>query len=240
MARTEKEQADEGVNQLLILGANILPFAAAPDASTFGNALKDGSYPVQSWPDFVKSVYGTGVKPLFTGDLNSLYSFLLPGQNKPANGAQGAGDAPAAGANAAGVLPAGASGAPAAGNGADGNAPAGSQSQPVNGATAGLRGTVANAAGDNNNIFTLNGGVLPAGQCQAANQSSVAGYLSSVAPGVLKLNIGGSQFNVVYEGCTKAVANKDNYVPKAGDIVIVKGIAQGNAFKATQCAFAQN
>lgn len=219
------------MNQLLILGANILPFAAAPDASTFGTAIRDGAYSIQSWPEFVKTVYGTGVKPIFTGDLNSLYSFLLPGQGKPNGNTTVASGAPTGGAQAG-------TDAPASGADSTTGAPAGSnaQSAPASGsATPGLRGTV------DNPFIALNGGVLPAGQCQVANQSSISGYLSSVTPGVLKLNVdGGSQFNAIYEGCTQAVANKDNYVPKTGDIVVVKGVAQGNVFKATHCAFAQN
>lgn len=65
-----------------------MPFPAAPDATTFGNPLRDEAYPIGNWPNFVRSVYGAGVKPLFSGDLNSLYSFMLPGQSN-GNGATG-------------------------------------------------------------------------------------------------------------------------------------------------------
>ena len=35
-----------------------------------------GEYAIKSWKEYVEIAYGKGVKPLFIGDLKSLYSFL--------------------------------------------------------------------------------------------------------------------------------------------------------------------
>lgn len=52
---------------------------------------------------------------------------------------------------------------------------------------------------------------------------------------------GGTQFRIIYADCTVALASKQNYVPKSGDIVMVKGVAEGtNGIKATQCAFVEH
>lgn len=55
-------------------GADILPFAAAPGESGF-EALGAGKYAIKSWEEYVEIAFGKGVKPLFIGDLQSLYSF---------------------------------------------------------------------------------------------------------------------------------------------------------------------
>ena len=54
-------------------GADILPFPAAPDNS--GVTESDGSYQITGWGSFVSEAFGVSVKPIFTGDLKTLYSW---------------------------------------------------------------------------------------------------------------------------------------------------------------------
>lgn len=53
-------------------GADILPFAAAPDSNGLAQG-EDGVYQLDSWNSFVSAAFGVNVKPLFTGDLKTLY-----------------------------------------------------------------------------------------------------------------------------------------------------------------------
>ena len=73
-------------------GAGILPYAAAPSDNGYTVDATTGGIKIKSWIDFVLSSYGVGVKPLFVGDLKTLYSFKLPfgGSNTDANGVAGA------------------------------------------------------------------------------------------------------------------------------------------------------
>ena len=41
-----------------------------------------GEYAIKSWEEYVETAYGKGVKPLFVGDLKSLYSFDMGYQDK--------------------------------------------------------------------------------------------------------------------------------------------------------------
>jgi len=68
-------------------GAGILPYAAAPSDNGYTVDATTGGFKINSWTDFVLSSYGVGVKPLFVGDLKTLYSFKLPvsGSNTDAN-----------------------------------------------------------------------------------------------------------------------------------------------------------
>jgi len=36
-----------------------------------------GQYSIKSWDEYVEIAYGRGVKPIFFGDLKSLYSFKI-------------------------------------------------------------------------------------------------------------------------------------------------------------------
>lgn len=91
--------------------ANILPFAAAPSAPAgTGVSGGAGAFPISSWNDYVRSVYGSAIKPIFVGDLNTLYPLRLPGQS----GAPAAGAGGMPGAGGAGTM-AGAGGQPGAG-----------------------------------------------------------------------------------------------------------------------------
>lgn len=76
VARVEKEKADQAVEDFLREGAEILPFAAAPGESGF-EPIGGGEYSIKSWEEYVEVAYGKGVKPLFIGDLKSLYSFKI-------------------------------------------------------------------------------------------------------------------------------------------------------------------
>ena len=68
-------------------GAGILPYTAAPSDYGYSVDATTGGFKINSWTDFVLSSYGVGVKPLFVGDLKTLYSFKLPvsGSNTDAN-----------------------------------------------------------------------------------------------------------------------------------------------------------
>lgn len=77
----------------------MLPYAAAAPAESYNSAAvagENGSFTIKSWSDFVSAGYGAGVKPLFVGDLKTLYSFKLPAAqpaastDSAANGANGA------------------------------------------------------------------------------------------------------------------------------------------------------
>ena len=57
-------------------GADILPFAAAPGETGF-EPIGGGEYSIKSWEEYVTIAYGKGVKPIFVGDLKSLYSFKV-------------------------------------------------------------------------------------------------------------------------------------------------------------------
>mgnify|MGYP000193280790 CR=1 FL=1 len=59
-------------------GAGILPYAAAPSGNGYTVDNTNGAYNIKSWTDFVLASYGVGVKPLFVGDLKTLYPFKLP------------------------------------------------------------------------------------------------------------------------------------------------------------------
>lgn len=76
-------------------GAGILPYAAAPSGNGYTVDNTNGAYNIKSWTDFVLASYGVGVKPLFVGDLKTLYPFKLPAS------------APAAATGAAGATTAG-------------------------------------------------------------------------------------------------------------------------------------
>lgn len=92
LARIEKDKADQGVDAVMRDRVSILPYAAAAseDANAPAAVLRpDGTFSINSWSDFVAAGYGSGVKPLFVGDLKTLYSFRLPGQS-PAGAAGGA------------------------------------------------------------------------------------------------------------------------------------------------------
>ena len=58
---------------LLRQGANILPFAAAPISSA--QISEDGTLAINSWGEYVLTTYGASVRPYFTGDIRTLYSF---------------------------------------------------------------------------------------------------------------------------------------------------------------------
>ena len=75
LARVEKSKADQAVEDYLREGVDILPFAAAPGESGF-ESMGGGEFAIKSWNEYVEIAYGKGVKPLFVGDLKSLYSFL--------------------------------------------------------------------------------------------------------------------------------------------------------------------
>ena len=75
LARVEKAKADQAVEDYLREGVDILPFAAAPGESGF-ESMGGGQFAIKSWKEYVEVAYGKGVKPLFVGDLQSLYSFL--------------------------------------------------------------------------------------------------------------------------------------------------------------------
>lgn len=70
-ARIEKEAADFAVENLLKEGADILPYAAAPSGT--GVTEDEGAYGITGWNSFVAEAFGSAVKPLFTGDLATLY-----------------------------------------------------------------------------------------------------------------------------------------------------------------------
>ena len=59
-------------------GAGILPYATAPSDTGYTVDATSGGFKINSWTDFVLSSYGVGVKPLFVGDLKTLYAFKLP------------------------------------------------------------------------------------------------------------------------------------------------------------------
>lgn len=95
LARIEKDQADQAVEALLRDGAGLLPYAAAAPADSYNNAVvagDNGAYNIKSWSDFVSSGYGAGVKPLFVGDLKTLYSFKLPAADSAAANGNGNGN----------------------------------------------------------------------------------------------------------------------------------------------------
>ena len=96
-----------------------MPYAAAAPAESYNSAAvagENGSFTIKSWSDFVSAGYGAGVKPLFVGDLKTLYSFKLPAA-QPA----GSTDSAANGANGAVTGVAGAAGAAGAGDCATNN-----------------------------------------------------------------------------------------------------------------------
>jgi hypothetical protein len=77
-------------------GAGILPYAAAPSGNGYTVDATNGAYNIKSWTDFVLASYGVGVKPLFVGDLKTLYPFKLPASAPATPAAPAAGAAPAA------------------------------------------------------------------------------------------------------------------------------------------------
>lgn len=107
-----------------------MPFAAAPSG---GNGLNggngNGGFTISSWNDYIRSVYGASVKPTFVGDLNTLYSFKLPGQ-----GAGPSGSNPGNQANGgnAGSTPSGSQSGP---NGSNPAEPSGSDGSGASSAT---------------------------------------------------------------------------------------------------------
>ena len=68
------------VDNFLKEGADLIPFAAAPDST--GVNLVDGIYQIASWQEFINSAFGFTVKPLFTGDLKTLYPWKFEGSNE--------------------------------------------------------------------------------------------------------------------------------------------------------------
>ena len=76
-ARVEKDQADFAVEQYLKEGADILPYAAAPESTGVEYDEESGSYRIQGWNEFVDDAYGPSIKPLYVGSLSNLYSFKL-------------------------------------------------------------------------------------------------------------------------------------------------------------------
>ena len=75
LARVEKDQADLAVEALLRRSADILPFTTAPVSMT--QISEDGTLSIESWSNFVLNEYGAAVRPYYTGDINTLYSFKL-------------------------------------------------------------------------------------------------------------------------------------------------------------------
>lgn len=154
-------------------GAGILPYAAAPSDNGYTVDATTGGIKIKSWIDFVLSSYGVGVKPLFVGDLKTLYSFKLPfgGSNTDANGVAGA----------------------------------------------------------------------PNNECSAsANKSyrALSGFLVGVNKNSYRILSDGRAIEVTFADCAAGLANKLNYVPSVGDVVVIKGfVGNANSFRATQVAF---
>lgn len=74
-ARIEKEEADQAVENYLQEGVvNLLPFPAAPENGGYVTS-EAGQYQIESYAEHIRSGYGSSVKPLFIGDLKTLYSF---------------------------------------------------------------------------------------------------------------------------------------------------------------------
>lgn len=62
-----------------------MPFAAAPGETGF-EPIGGGEYAIESWEEYVEIAYGKGVKPIFVGDLKSLYSFTVQEEEEAAEG----------------------------------------------------------------------------------------------------------------------------------------------------------
>ena len=219
--------ADQGVEALLRDGAGVLPFAAAPSDSGLGDGSAaaagntNGAFPINSWSDFVRLAYGGGVKPLFTGDLKSLYSFKLPGQ--PASGNAASGNA--------GVTP-----SPVTGTGTTG-----SNAAPATPATP------ASTTGAGGVIVPIIGTSAPAvgkGDCAVSSADSLralSGYVAGIAPDGFRVISDSGVYLVNYSECTVALADRPNYSIKVGDVVVIKGLAKGSTtIKATQVACVSN
>ena len=67
------EKADLFVENYLKQGADILPFAAAPEGN--GVTESEGKYHITGWGSFVAEAFGQSINPIFVGDLETLYSW---------------------------------------------------------------------------------------------------------------------------------------------------------------------
>lgn len=73
------------------------------------------------------------------------------------------------------------------------------------------------------------------GDCAAENQRSISGYIIEVKEKHISvINDEGKLFDVSFDECTKALSNVEDYKFANGDIVVLKGIQEGNIIKATQ------
>ena len=75
IARIEKENADNAVNTLLQISANVVPFATSPVSSAPAPISSDGTMAINSWPVFVQKNFGSSINPFYQGDVSTLYSF---------------------------------------------------------------------------------------------------------------------------------------------------------------------
>lgn len=223
-ARIEKDAADKEVEKLLKEGANVLPFNAAPSADDQWSGDSGAPIPIGNWPDFVTATYGGGVKPLFVGDLYTLFGFTVYDaargrQNGIGNGAPGSGSGNTAPGSGSG------SGAPNSGNGnapsgnSPGNSPgaAGGVVVPISGVpTTGSPGTTASGSGS--------------GNCGAdpSTLRALSGYVAGVpANNSFRVITDSGAYVINYSACTKALASQPDYSLKVGDVVVVKGVPKG-------------
>ena len=89
--------------------------------------------------------------------------------------------------------------------------------------------------GDLKSLYSFKVEAEQEGECEAPNQRSISGYIIEVKEKHISvINDEGKVFDVSFDECTKALSNMENYKFANGDIVVLKGIQEGNIIKATQ------
>lgn len=243
LARIEKQAADDAVNNLLQQSANILPYEAAPTGTGLNSTNSNGIYPIGNWNNFVQNAYGNTINPLFNGNLDTLYSVVLPinqsGENlgSPSSGSEVSltPSNPSSSINLGGTQGNLVSGIAVPGTSTTTQVPTSTSAS-----TTSVTPTTVKP--------TSNTATIPLTQSEicstkdATPQRALSGFVISSANGSFKVFTNtGSSFDISYSPCTLALASQPNYSIKVGDIVVLKGLPNNDGvIHATQCSFVKN